>query len=297
MKMKKARPLKLVLLANIFTLFLLYAPAWAADVKPDVKLLPSPMDRGTAARVLVEGLPENSGLAGTFDGRPVMFFPISGKMAALVPADVMLSPGRYPLKLSWKGGSRTVEVTVRDKAYGVRSITVPDKQVNLSKADQDRAARERKLVVAALNTKSPQRLWTGPWQEPVGGKVNSSFGRQTRINGVLNPRPHAGADYSVPEGTPVKALADGVVILADDHFYAGKSVYIDHGLGVISMYFHLSKIKAAAGDSIKRGQVLGLSGKTGRVTGAHLHYGIYICQARIDPVAFQRLTVLLPKED
>jgi len=125
--------------------------------------------------------------------------------------------------------------------------------------------------------------------------VTSSFGRQTKINGVLNPRPHAGADFDVPAGTPVKAPAEGVVLLADFHFFAGGSVYIDHGQGLISMYFHLSELKVKAGDQVGRGDLLALSGATGRVTGAHLHYGIYLCQARIDPVAFHRLTSLLPR--
>ena len=277
-------------------LLLILGPAPALAAGPDIKVLPMPVDRGTAARVLVEGLDETSGLAGTFDGRPVFFFPAGDRLIGFIAADVMLSPGHYPLNLTWKKGKQTVDVTVRDRNYGVRSIKVPDSQVNLSKADQDRAARERKLTAAALNTKSPVRLWQGAWVDPVGGKVTSSFGRQTKINGVLNPRPHAGADFDVPAGTRVKAPADGVVLLADFHFFAGGSVYVDHGQGLISMYFHLSEIKVKAGDQVRRGDLLGLSGATGRVTGAHLHYGIYLCQARIDPVAFHRLTSLLPRE-
>ena len=260
-----------------------------------IKILPSPVDRGTAARVVVNGL-KSAGLKGSFDGRPVFFFPVGdGRQVGLFGADILLSPGRYPLELTWDGGRRSIEVAVRERSYGIRSITVPDKQVNLSKSDQDRAARERKEVIAALETKSPRRLWSGPWTDPVGASVSSSFGRQTRINGVLNPRPHLGSDFDVPAGTAVKAPADGVVILTGDHFFAGKSVYVDHGLGLISMYFHLSRIDVKAGDPVKRGHVLGLSGASGRVSGAHLHYGVYLCQARIDPVAFHRLTAQLPR--
>lgn len=271
-------------------------PAAAEEIT--VKLLPQPMDRGTAARVMLEGLEPGQALdiSGTFDGRPVFFFNITDKYFGLFGADVMLSPGRYPLTLQWPGGKKEVEVTVRDHSYGVRSITVPDRQVNLSAADQARAKRERKLVVAALGTKSTQRLWKGAWQDPVGAKVTSSFGRQTRINKVLNPRPHTGADYSVPTGTQVKAPAAGVVLLTDFHFYAGGSVYIDHGQGLVSMYFHLSELKVKPGDKVESGQLLALSGATGRVTGAHLHYGIYLNNARLDPVAFHRLTSLLPRE-
>lgn len=293
--MMKSFALPLVMVISAFWLMIGQGSAWADDL--EIKVLPSPMDRGTAARVTVKGLGETD-IKGSFDGRPIFFFPTGdGRFTGLFGADVLLSPGRYPLELTWNGGQQTVEVTVRDRSYGIRSITVPDRQVNLSKADQDRAAREQKEVIAALKTKSPRRLWQGPWTDPVGGQVSSSFGRQTRINGVLNPRPHLGSDFDVPTGTPVKAPADGVVVLTGDHFFAGQSVYIDHGLGLISMYFHLSRIDVKAGQAIKKGRTLGLSGASGRVSGAHLHYGVYLCQARIDPVAFHRLTALLPRNE
>ena len=280
---------------TLFFIILLLLSPTPAGAEPTAKVLPDPMDRGTAARVMVSGVGEGAGLTGSFDGRPVFFFAAGGQQIGLFGADVLLSPGRYPLDLTWKGGRLRLEVTVRDRAYGVRSITVPQKQIDLSKADQDRAAREREAVLAALAIKSPYRLWRGAWTDPVPGQVSSAFGRQTRINGVLNPRPHLGTDFSASTGTPVKAPADGVVVLTGDHFFAGQSVYLDHGLGLISMYFHLSEIRVKAGDQIKGGQVLALSGASGRVSGAHLHYGIYLNQARIDPVAFHRLTSLLPK--
>ncbi|UQZ89773.1 peptidase M23 [Deltaproteobacteria bacterium Smac51] len=282
--------------AFILTVILtLCSTAVRAD-EPSFTVLPMPLDRGTAARVIAEGLNESSGLAGTFDNRPVLFFPAGGKLYGFLGADVMLSPGHYPLKLTWNGGSKELDVSVRDKSYGVRSIKVPQKQVDLSKSDLDRVNREKALVTGVLETVSPKRLWRGPWTDPVGGKVNSSFGRQTKVNGVLNPRPHSGADFAVPEGTPVKAPADGVVLMADFHFFSGGAVYLDHGQGLISMYFHLSELKVKPGDQVKRGDILALSGKTGRVTGAHLHYGVYLCQARLDPVVFHRLTALLPRE-
>lgn len=289
------RTMTIILILLLFPVLAGAEPAAKAPPQPAARVLPEPVDRGTAARVIVTGVAEQSGLTGTFDGRPVFFFSAGGKLIGLFGADVLLSPGRYPLELTWTGGRLSLEVAVRDRSYGVRSITVPKKQVDLSKADQDRAARERKAVLAALATKSPRNLWQGPWQDPVPGQVSSAFGRQTRINGVLNPRPHLGTDFNASTGTPVKAPADGLVLLTGDHLFAGQSVYLDHGQGLISMYFHLSEIKVQTGDQIKRGQVLALSGASGRVDGAHLHYGIYLNQARIDPVAFHRLTSLLPK--
>ena len=124
--------------------------------------------------------------------------------------------------------------------------------------------------------------------------INSSFGRKTRLNGILNPRPHAGADYRAPEGAPVRAPASGVVILTGDHFFSGNAIYIDHGQGLISMYFHLSKILVEDGQEIKKGDgPIGRGGKTGMVTGAHLHYGVYLNGARIDPSVFRKMTTTL----
>jgi murein DD-endopeptidase MepM/ murein hydrolase activator NlpD len=212
----------------------------------------------------------------------------------------MIRPGEHPLTVTWgEGASRRTErrtVTVADKSYGVRDVKVPPGQVELSPEDQERAARERILVTAALATRSPERLWSGEFLEPVNGRVNSSFGRQTRFNGVLNARPHAGADYLVPEGTPVTVPAAGRVILTGNHFFAGNSVYIDHGQGLISMFFHLSRIDVADGQDVARGDVLGLVGRTGRVSGAHLHYGIYINGARIDPPVFRQMTATLASD-
>jgi hypothetical protein len=264
------------------------------------KAFPLPLDRGTVG--LVE-LPENLiDCQGEFDGKPVFFFigkkedKTPGKtpgrrLLGLFGADIAIKPGTYPLKVNCAGGKNwSISVPVRDKAYGVRTITVPSRQVRLSPEDQERAAREKKLTDKALATRSPERLWRGPFIEPVNGTINSSFGRQTKLNGVLNPRPHAGADYLVKEGTPVKAPADGLVILTGDHFFSGRAVYIDHGQGLISMYFHLSEILVEDGQKARKGEIIAKTGKTGRVTGAHLHYGVYLNGARIDPVPFRKLT-------
>jgi murein DD-endopeptidase MepM/ murein hydrolase activator NlpD len=256
-------------------------------------VLPQPLDRGAPARVLIRGLPEGAAASGEFDGKPIYFFEESGVLVGLFGADVMLDPGVYPLKVSYSHGGRSggqsLEVAIRDKSYGVRNIKVPPAQVHLSEENLARTKRESELVKAALETRSPQKLWSGQFLEPVSGSINSSFGRQTRLNGVLNSRPHAGADYLVGEGTPVKAPAVGRVVLTGNHFFAGNSIYIDHGQGLISMYFQLSAINVSDGDMVERGQIIGKVGKTGRVTGAHLHYGIYINGARIDPPVFRRM--------
>ncbi|MDR0620605.1 MAG: M23 family metallopeptidase [Deltaproteobacteria bacterium] len=277
-----------------------FAPVPEPEGPPAVTVLPNPMDRGAPGRVVVTGLKPDSPIQATFDGKPIFFFPHRGDLLGFFGADVMIKVGDHPLTVTWGPGPEqrtTVTVTVKDKSYGVRDIKVPQSQVDLSPADLERTRIERIATTKALATQSPEKLWTGEFIEPVNGRINSSFGRQSRLNGVLNTRPHAGADYLVSEGTPVKAPADGIVILTGNHFFAGNSVYIDHGQGLISMYFHLSKIEAIDGQEIKKGDILGLVGKTGRVTGAHLHYGIYINGARIDPPVFRQMTATINSDE
>ncbi|MDR2612973.1 MAG: peptidoglycan DD-metalloendopeptidase family protein [Deltaproteobacteria bacterium] len=260
-------------------------------------MVPNPVDRGSPGRVILSGVGLEAGPRGSFDGKPVFFFETAEGLTGIFGADIMIALGAHPLEVSWKGdspGRLAAEVTVKDKDYGTRTITVPKSQVELSREDQERAAREKVLTDRALSRVSPARLWRGAWLEPVDAAINSSFGRKTRMNGILNPRPHAGADYRAPEGAPVRAPADGVVILAGSHFFAGNSIYIDHGQGLVSMYFHLSEILVSEGQTLRKGDgPIGKVGRTGRVTGAHLHYGVYLNGARIDPSAFRKLTSTL----
>jgi hypothetical protein len=280
-------------------------PAFAQTFSPDpqnpvsnVRIVPNPLDIGSPARVIVQDPEVTVPPMGIFDGKPIFFFKTKHGWTGIFGADIMLKEGTMPLLVNYEKDGELVEVavdvTLSVRDYGVRVINVPQSQVELSKADQERAAAEKILVDKALNTVSPVRLWSGEFLEPVNASINSSFGRRTRMNGVLNPRPHAGADYRAPEGAPVRAPATGQVILTGNHFFAGNSIYIDHGQGLISMYFHLSEILVTDGQMVEKGdEPIGLVGKTGRVTGAHLHYGIYLNRARIDPSVFRKLTTNL----
>jgi murein DD-endopeptidase MepM/ murein hydrolase activator NlpD len=265
-----------------------------------LRVVPNPIDRGTAALVeLAEG---SSECQGRFDGKPIFFFLAKKedktpgrnpqtRWVGLFGADITIKPDVYPLTVTCPGQAELkTMVTARDKSYGVRTIKVPSRQVELSPKDLERVAKEKVLTDKALATRSPEKLWRGAFNEPLSAHINSSFGRQTKLNGILNPRPHAGADYLAPTGTLVKAPAAGLVLLTGDHFFSGKAIYIDHGQGLISMYFHLSEIMVVDGQRVEKGQAIAKSGATGRVTGAHLHYGVYLNGARIDPVPFQKLT-------
>jgi len=132
-------------------------------------------------------------------------------------------------------------------------------------------------------------LWRGPFLRPIEGEIVGPFGRRSIIND--QPRAsHSGVDMKAQEGTPVKSMNDGRVVLTVDHFFSGKSVIIDHGGGILSMYFHLDKIMVKNDHEVTKGQPIGLVGATGRATGPHLHLGVRINGARVDPLGLIELS-------
>jgi murein DD-endopeptidase MepM/ murein hydrolase activator NlpD len=154
-------------------------------------------------------------------------------------------------------------------------VTPPDEEL-------PRIARERALARQALGAASPQSLWSLPLLRPVPGAVSSVYGIGRILNG--QPRaPHRGLDLEAETGEPVLAAADGVVALTGSFYYAGNCVYLDHGQGLISMYFHLSEVRVAPGQRVARGELLGLAGDTGRSTRSHLHFGVSTLGRLVDP--------------
>lgn len=209
----------------------------------------------------------------------------SGQAILAVPLDA--KPGTETLRARVVGQPKaaptvTRAIAVVRAAYPEQRLTVEGKYVNPDKAALDRHEAERTRVKAALALRTPERLWTLPMQRPVPGEVSSLFGLRRVFNG--EPRaPHRGLDLRGEAGEPVTACAAGRVVLAENHYFAGNSVYIDHGMGVVSMYFHLSAINVAPGQMVAQGQVIGKVGSTGRVTGPHLHFGMAVLGDMVDP--------------
>jgi murein DD-endopeptidase MepM/ murein hydrolase activator NlpD len=197
-----------------------------------------------------------------------------------------VKPGPQTLRLIAEVEGKIValqrKIAVQAKHYPETKLSLPEKMVTPPQEVLERIAREREQVLKARNTATAQRYWTLPLQRPVPGVVTSPYGGRRILNG--KPRaPHGGIDFRAASGTPVKAAVQGVVILTGEHYYAGKSVYIDSGNGMISIYMHLSEIAVKEGDLVRRGQVLGKSGMTGRATGPHLHFGLSLGGQLVDP--------------
>jgi murein DD-endopeptidase MepM/ murein hydrolase activator NlpD len=213
---------------------------------------------------------------------------------AMLGTDVLTEkPGKEELVViaSVDGKETTLRRSVRiaPEDYPKQELTLPEKMVTPPKGVYDRIAAEREQTSEAKNTVSARRMWRLPLERPVQGKVLSVYGAQRILNGKPK-NPHRGLDFRSPMGNPIKCVADGKVILVGDHYYAGNSVYVDHGNGVVSMYFHLSEPTVKVGDEVKRGQTVGLTGMTGRATGPHLHLSLSVMGQLVDPAPLFKTT-------
>jgi len=203
----------------------------------------------------------------------------------LLVADLMAKPGRYKalVELVSTGKKKKLEIEVKEKDYGIRRLTLPKKMVDLEAETLKRVKKESGIMRRLWDTPPSTPYWNGPFERPIPGEVVGPFGRRSIINN--QPRAsHSGVDLKAEKGTPIKAINHGTVAFTGDHFFTGQTVVMDHGGGIQSMYFHLEKILVQQGKMVEKGQVIGLVGSTGRATGPHLHWGIRINGARVNPL-------------
>jgi murein DD-endopeptidase MepM/ murein hydrolase activator NlpD len=225
----------------------------------------------------------------TFDGRKTTIFKQDEAWYALAAIPLNAKPGTYDFKIQQDESTRVSKVEVRDKKYQEQRLTIKNKRkVNPNEQDMQRITSERVLKRAAKNH------WSDTYPDvdfiwPVSGEISSIYGLRRFFN-EQERNPHNGLDIVAPEGTDVRAATDGTVIEAGDFFFSGNMVYIDHGQGLISLYAHLSRIDVKPGDVLRRGEILGAVGQTGRVTGAHLHFAVMSNGVLFDPI------YLLPKQ-
>lgn len=207
---------------------------------------------------------------------------------ALVGLDLDLKPGTYEWVAEAVLASGVVRqthtVTVVSKRFETRRLRVAPEFVNPPPETQARIEGEALFLRNVYQRSADTRLWTLPFAAPVPDPVNSAFGRRSVFNGEARS-PHAGADFLSPAGRPVKAPNAGRVVAARDLFFTGNTVILDHGLGVFSIFAHLSRLDVAEGAVVEPGQLIGAVGATGRVTGPHLHWSLRVGSARVDPMS------------
>lgn len=208
-----------------------------------------------------------------------------------IAVDLRQKPGSYPLLVREPSSDTEtrVPIEVETKDYGVRRLTLPKRMVDLDAQTLERVKKEAKTIRALWQAPASEAVWQGSFLQPLDGEVVGPFGRRSIIND--QPRsPHSGVDFKAVRGTPVRAMNHGRVVLTEDRFFAGRSVVVDHGGGILSMYFHLEKVLVQQDQFIEKGRVVGLVGATGRATGPHLHLGIRINGARVDPLGLMALS-------
>ncbi len=204
----------------------------------------------------------------------------------LVGLSLNTKPGSHYVSIkNTQGKTQRINFRVKPKTYKAQYLTIKNKRkVNPYEKDMERILSEKKRKTAA------KKHWTDtPSQAdftlPVDGRISSIFGLRRFFNEQAR-RPHSGLDIAAPQGTPIRASANGSVIESGNFFFSGNMVYLDHGQGLISLYAHMHTINVKPGDKIKKGQIIGTVGETGRVTGPHLHLAVIANQTLVDPLLF-----------
>ena len=210
-----------------------------------------------------------------------------GTWIAVTGIDLKTSPGRKTINVVAGGREFSVDFQVEPKRYKEQHIKLRNQRhVDPDPEQLARFEREYKAQIAAYDSYRPDLPSNVMLDRPVeGGRLSSPFGLRRFFNGQER-NPHSGLDFAVPHGTPVKAPADGVVTIVDDYFFNGKTIFLDHGQGLVTMYCHLSAADVQVGQKVKRGQVIGKVGATGRATGPHLHWNVSLNGNRVDPAVF-----------
>jgi murein DD-endopeptidase MepM/ murein hydrolase activator NlpD len=261
------------------------AIAAAASASPGDLPLTAPVPGGVA--IVCVGRAPGPAPQVAFDGQRVLVARVGDLWHAVVGLPLALRPGAHQLSvLDGERTARAIPFKVGRREYETQHVTLANRrQVEPEPEDLRRIAREQESLVRAFSTFSDAMLDTLAFDLPSEGRVSGGFGLRRFFND--EPRqPHSGLDIAAPEGTPIAAPAAGTVIEIGDYFFNGLTVILDHGQGLVTMYNHLSRIDVAKGARVARGERIGAVGRTGRVTGPHLHWSVSLNNARVDPALF-----------
>ena len=271
-------------------------PAFAANLT--VHAEPARLLNGAPVLFEVKTPTKLDSLTGAWLGHQLTFSynPSTKTWFALAGVSIETAPGKYSLELTGeRAGSKTPLTfahgfaVARAKYPQIKvALTVEKKFTEPTPEQQEQATEGVKIKQDYLNRVTPDREWNGNFKAPADAAISDVFGSQRIFNGKAQS-PHQGLDFRVPTGTPVTAMNDGTVLLARPLYFEGNFVVIDHGQGLLTLYLHLSEFKVKEGDTVKRGQVIGLSGGTGRATGPHLHVAVRWQGTYLDPARLIQL--------
>ncbi len=278
-----------VLILAPLAVLLLPVSAPARAVQPTLSIEARALKPGELILVTVAGNDAQAPPEASLHGQPLAFFPgaSAGVWLAFAGLDLDISTGPTTLEAVMRapGGKRirTIEtLNISDAGFPIVELQVDQKFVTPDKNDAERAEAESAKLHKLFAKTAEKRLFESRFDSPIPGAATARFGERRVFNG--QPRaPHSGMDLKAKRGRPVRAPAAGKVLLADSLFFAGKTIILDHGLGLTTQYAHLAKFLVKPGDTVKKGQIIGKVGATGRVTGPHLHWALKLGNARIDP--------------
>jgi len=260
-----------------------------------IESLPGVVRQGEVYPISVLGPPSLKSIYAEFQGVtfPLDFSEPKGAYEGLIGIDMDTQPSTYEMKIARKDeGSNVplarVSLKVEKTDFGIQILSLPSAMVDLDRKTMERVHQEEKKVNGLFRRFREERLWRGAFILPVEGELSGAFGFRRIINGQRRS-PHTGVDLRAKEGTPVLASNSGIVVLVEAFFFSGKSVILDHGQGFFSMYFHLSEALVEEGERVDKGALLGRVGSTGRATGPHLHWGIRMNGARVDPLSLLKI--------
>lgn len=273
-----------------------YPPFLHAKSPARVSMSSHSLKQGEILLVNVETNGGVSGISGKMFSQPVYFYKNSSgnNYRALIGIDMETKPDRYTLTLfirDKKGKETTTKQRIRviPANFRIQELTLPSEKVTLDGQTLKKVEIEKEKLGKVWIRLTGEPLWDGDFLQPVAGNMSDNFGLRRVINGEKKS-PHTGVDVDAPEGAPVLASNSGRIAFIDDQFFSGKSLVIDHGLGLFTMYFHLSDILVKEGAPVKKGDTIAKVGKTGRATGPHLHWGVRLNGARTNPASLIRLS-------
>ncbi|MCV3397361.1 M23 family metallopeptidase [Campylobacter sp. RKI_CA19_01116] len=228
---------------------------------------------------------KNNFLQISSNSKKLPFFEYKNKVIVSV-AMPYKNPKDRKLIAEFKDNSKEeINIKFSEGNYKKEFLKVSASKVNPPKEILDRISKEYQEAIKVYNTYTNTALFEGNFIYPLESKITSAFGKARLFNDTLKSY-HSGTDFRAASGTKIYASNDGIVRIASNRYYAGNSVVIDHGYGIYSQYYHLSKLNVKVGQKVKKGELVGLSGASGRVTGPHLHFGILVNGVQVDPLDF-----------
>jgi murein DD-endopeptidase MepM/ murein hydrolase activator NlpD len=275
------------LLIKIVLFFLIIYDATAKS-QFEISVSPTKIYQGDIFELFIKSKSDIENITLDYIEKNIPCFKIDNDFSCLIGVDLETKPDNYKIKLNFdlKSGVKLIEeikIKIRKKNFKVSIFTVPKEKDTFTPELLAQIKKEEKEILDIFKNINSQKYWDKPFVKPVTTIVKANFGDKRIINN--EPRnPHSGIDFKGDIGMPVKAVNNGNVKLIGNYFFSGNTIIIDHGLGLYSMYFHLNKFNSNLGDIIKKGDIIGYVGATGRATGPHLHFGLRLNNSRVDPL-------------